>query len=94
MDLEIAISLMNIYCCCTPAHEPEPKILGICFESFWAVGPPTTFQGRMQVVLCVATHIAQTANDILQNSNIVIKIVSQWAPSISNISNDFKRIWN
>ena len=36
----------------------------------------------------------KTANNILQNFNLVIiEIVSQWAPSISNISNDFKRIW-
>ena len=30
---------------------------------------------------------------ILQNSNRVFEIVSQLAPSISNKSNDFKRIW-
>ena len=37
----------------------------------------------------------QTANNILQNSNSnrVIEIVSYLAPSISNISNDFKRIF-
>ena len=43
--------------------------------------------------MCGYTHKIQTANMILQNSNRVFEIVSQLAPSISNKSNDFKRIW-
>ena len=76
------------------ARKPESDIsrIGICFESLWAVGVQH-FRVDASCFIWGYTHDVQIANNILQNSNRVIEIVGQWAPSITSISNDFKRIW-